>query len=78
MATIKFRFIRSKIDATSFRDITVYTSLGRIVMSLVFIPWLGILGAVISVFLYRILYSLVVNAVIKKNYPIDGVLSVSQ
>jgi len=78
MATIKFRFIRSKIDATSFRDITVYTSLGRIVMSLVFIPWLGILGAVISVFLYRILFSLVVNAVIKKKYPLDGVLIGSQ
>lgn len=78
MATIKFRFIRSKIDADSFRNITVLTSLGRIVMSLVLIPWLGILGAVISVFLYRILHALVVNAVIKKNYPVDGALTYSQ
>ena len=78
IATIKFRFIRSKIDAISFRNITVFTSLGRIIMSLILIPWLGIFGAVVSVFLYRILHTMVVNAVIKKNYPVDGVLTYSQ
>ncbi len=69
MATLKFRFIRSKIDTVSFRNVTVYTSLGRIIASLILIPWLGITGAVISAFLYRIFLTLTGKARIKKNYP---------
>ena len=72
IATIRFRFIRSRIDAISFRNVTVYTSLGRIIISLILIPWFGMLGAVISVFLYRLLHTKVVNEVIRKNYPLEG------
>jgi O-antigen/teichoic acid export membrane protein len=71
IAILKFRFIRSKIDSISFRNITVYTSIGRIVASISLIPWLGVWGAVISVFAYRILQTLIVNNVIKKKYQID-------
>lgn len=75
MATLRFRFIRSKIDPESFRNITIITSLVRIVVSLIFIPWLGITGAVISVFLYRIFVTLTVNAVMKKNYPLNDTIT---
>jgi O-antigen/teichoic acid export membrane protein len=78
MATLRFRFIRSRIDSISYRNITVITSLVRIITSLALIPWLGIIGAVISVFLYRIFLTLVVNAIIKKKYPIDGGLTCPQ
>lgn len=72
LATLQFRFIRSRIDSESFRNITVLTSVGRIIASVSLIPWLGITGAVISVFLYRILLSIVVNKTIKRHYLAAG------
>ncbi len=73
MSTLQFRFIRSRIDISSFRSILIYTSLGRIIASIILIPVFGILGAVISAFIYRILLTYVVGAILKKNYPIDGI-----
>ena len=73
MATLRFRFIRSKIDVSSYRSVLVYTSLGRIVASVILVPFFGIVGAVISAFIYRILLTFVVNKILKQNYPIDGV-----
>lgn len=73
MATLQFRFIRSKIDVESYRSVLIYTSLGRIIASIILIPVFGILGAVISAFIYRILLTYVVGAILKKNYPIDGI-----
>ena len=74
-AILKFRFIRSKIDIASFRTVMMITSLARIIMSVILIPWLGITGAVISVFIYRLFFALVVDAVIKKSYPVGGGLT---
>lgn len=68
LAILRFRFIRSRLDTKSFRNIIVTTSIFRIVCSLVFIPLWGLSGAVLSVFLYRLSMIFVVNAIMKKNY----------
>ncbi len=68
LAILRFRFIRSRLDTESFRNIIVTTSLFRIACSLVFIPLWGLSGAVISVFLYRLSMIFVVNTIIKKTY----------
>lgn len=73
MATLRFRFIRSKIDTASHRTVLLTTSIARIVTSLILVPWLGIVGAVASAVLYRIYLTVVVNIMIKKKYPLDGV-----
>jgi O-antigen/teichoic acid export membrane protein len=73
MATLRFRFIRSKIDTKSHRTVLISTSLARILTSLILIPLFGVAGAVASAFLYRIYMTVVVNIMIKKNYPLDGV-----
>jgi O-antigen/teichoic acid export membrane protein len=75
LSILQFRFIRSKIDHISFRNITVITAIARILMSLILIPWLGMTGALISVFLYRVFFSLVVSETIKKRYPMGVVLN---
>lgn len=71
---LRFRFIRSKIDPDSYRNITMYSAIAHIAVSCVLIPWLGITGAVISVFLHRIITTLVVNATIQSRYPIQEAL----
>ena len=71
-ASLRFRFIRSQMDADGFKHITVYTSLLRILISLILVPLLGITGAVISVVLYRVLTTAVVHVVLRKRYPIHG------
>jgi O-antigen/teichoic acid export membrane protein len=68
LASLQFRYIRSKLDTKNFRNIMIYTSLARIIMSLVLIPLLGISGAVISSILYRIILTSTTNYVIKKDY----------
>lgn len=72
-ATLRFRFIRSQLDTKNFARITIITSVLRIIMSALFIPAFGIMGAVASAFAYRIIMALTVDWVIRKNY-----LSVSQ
>ncbi|MGN7437159.1 MAG: oligosaccharide flippase family protein [Alcanivorax sp.] len=71
MSTLQFRFIRSRIDISSYRVVLIYTSLGRIAASLVLIPFFGIVGAVISAFTYRVLLAYVVHKILKKNYPMN-------
>lgn len=74
MATLRFRFIRSRIDTKSHRTVLLSTSLARILTSLILIPIFGITGAVASVLLHRIYLTVVVNMMIKKNYPLDGAI----
>jgi O-antigen/teichoic acid export membrane protein len=68
LASIQFRFIRSKLDTKNFRDIVVGTSLFRIVISAILIPLFGLKGAVISAFIYRIAMSVSINYVMRKDY----------
>ncbi|MCB1590862.1 MAG: oligosaccharide flippase family protein [Alphaproteobacteria bacterium] len=67
-ANIRFRFIRSKLDTSSFAKITVITSLLRLIMSISLIPLFGIAGAVASAFAYRIIMALTVDWVIRTHY----------
>lgn len=71
LATLQFKFIRSQIDIESCRSVLIYTSLGQFIASVTLIPTFGILGAVLSAFIYRILLSVIVQSVIKKNYPMS-------
>jgi O-antigen/teichoic acid export membrane protein len=68
LASMQFRYIRSKLDTNNFRNIMVGTSLFRIVLSVALIPTLGLQGAVLSAILYRIILSGSINYVIQKDY----------
>jgi O-antigen/teichoic acid export membrane protein len=69
-ASLRFRFIRSQMDTRGFKHITVYTSVLRIAVSLILIPFWGITGAVISAISYSILTAAVVHVVLRKRYPV--------
>lgn len=66
VANLRFRFIRSRMSLNSVRAITFGNSIFRIATSLIFIPWLGITGAIISVFLARIALAIQIDFDIKK------------
>jgi len=65
---LRHRYVASKLDVESPRVVEIATSAARIVASLVLVPLLGLLGAVISAFVYRIAMTVVVHIVIKKYY----------
>jgi O-antigen/teichoic acid export membrane protein/glycosyltransferase involved in cell wall biosynthesis len=65
---LRHRYVTSQLDVESPRVVELATSATRIVSSLVLVPWLGLLGAVISAFIYRVAMTVVVHLVIKKNY----------
>jgi O-antigen/teichoic acid export membrane protein len=67
---LRSRFILSRQDTASFRDINLAMSISRIVASIILIPLLGITGAVISTFVSRIGYAVAIYFVMKKRYPI--------
>lgn len=54
VASLRFRFIRSRMSLDSVRRVTLGNSLFRILAASICIPLLGIWGAVLSVFLSRI------------------------
>lgn len=68
LASLKNRFVNSKLDEKSNRDITLTMSLIRICASAVFVPIFGILGAVISTLIYRISTVAIIHHVIKTRY----------
>lgn len=53
-AALRFRFIRSRMDAKGFREIMLVTTGVKLLAFLALTPWLGLTGAVISVFIYRL------------------------
>lgn len=53
-ATTKYTFIISRLDARSFRDVTIGTNIVRIVASASLIPFFGIYGAIGAAFAYRL------------------------
>jgi O-antigen/teichoic acid export membrane protein len=67
-ATLRYRYIASKLDEASSRFVNITMSLTRIAASLVLVPLYGILGAVISAFIYRVATLIIVQIVIKKRY----------
>lgn len=66
--TLKYRYVSSRLDAASVRAVNVGMASTRIVASLVLIPLYGILGAVISAFIFRITLVIIVQTIIHKRY----------
>ena len=64
----QFRFIRSQLDSSSFRQITLWTTGVRIVGSLVLIKLFGVWGAVASLIIHRLAISIVSSAMIRRRY----------
>jgi O-antigen/teichoic acid export membrane protein len=65
---LRVRFIKSKLDNKSFKEIVIARSVTRIVSNLILIPTLGLKGAVITVFLSRIINSITVHRIFVKRY----------
>lgn len=68
IATLRFRFIRSKLDIASYRKVLFVSSIGRITASVTLIPLLGLPGAVASVFLHRFILATVTDHIIRTKY----------
>ena len=68
VAILKFRFISSKLDSDSYKTITLWMSSVKIISSLVLIPIMGVVGAIVSAFIYRISMSIVTHVMIKNKY----------
>ena len=69
-AMLHTRFIRSQMDAHSVRDIYLVFACVKIATAAVLVPLYGLPGAVISVFLTRIVSVVTVHFIIQKRYPI--------
>lgn len=70
LSSMQFRYIRSKLDTDNFRDIVVYTSIFRMVSSIILIYTMGINGAILSVLAYRLVLTIYTNYLIKRDYQI--------
>ena len=68
IATLRFRFIRSKLDASSYRNVLVVGSVGKIAASLTLIPLFGLGGAVASVIIHRFVLATVIGHTIHTKY----------
>lgn len=69
-SSLRFRYIRSRIDARGFRDVTLVSSAVRLVSFLLLVPPFGLVGAVISTFIYRFALMGVIRVVIKRHYVV--------
>lgn len=66
-ASLRFRFIRSRIDERGFRDITLFSSAVRLIAFVTLVPPFGIMGAVAAIFIYRLALMGVVRVVIQRH-----------
>jgi O-antigen/teichoic acid export membrane protein len=66
VASLRFRFIRSRMSLESVRNITFVNSIFRIIFSLCLIPSYGIEGAILSNILTKILMNIQIHYDIKK------------
>lgn len=65
-ATTKFTYILSRLDARSFRDITIGTNMVRLSASIILVPYFGIYGAIGATLLYRVSTAVMVNLYVRK------------
>lgn len=72
IATLRFRFIRSRLDATSYRNVMIIGSLGKIAASASLIPLFGLSGAVASVIFHRLALAAVTGHIIRTKYLNEG------
>ena len=67
-ATLRFKYITSQLDDAGPRIVNLVMSATRIVASLILVPLYGIVGAVISAFIYRIVMTAIVQVVIQRRF----------
>ena len=67
-ATLRARYVTSKLDGVSVRDIYVTISIARIIFTCLLVPLFGLWGAVASAIMYRITSNVLVHFVIIKRY----------
>ncbi|PZO87119.1 MAG: hypothetical protein DI626_04730 [Micavibrio aeruginosavorus] len=70
-ATLKVWFINSKLDARSYRDVILISSVGRIILSFCLVPIYGIWGAVASAFAQRIFSAIAIDVLLKKRFSLE-------
>lgn len=70
LSVFRMRFVMSKLDLKSFKDITLAMSAVRIVSSAIAVPLMGLPGAILSAVLYRLAMIVIVTVIFKKRYSI--------
>jgi glycosyltransferase involved in cell wall biosynthesis len=68
VSTLRYRYVASKLHHVGPRTINIVMSAARIVASLILVPLFGMLGAVISAFVYRIVMTITVDIVVRRQY----------
>jgi O-antigen/teichoic acid export membrane protein len=68
ISILQSRYISSKLDAKSYRDITIIMSITRIISSIALIPFYGIWGAIISICIYRLVMVITVQIIMNARY----------
>lgn len=78
-ATLRARYLWSKLDLEGARDVYVYTSILRVAVSAALVPAFGLWGAVASTLLYRIATSVFVDrALARRHLNADAPLAQSR
>ena len=67
-ATLRARYVTSKLDGASVRDIYLTISIARILFTCLLVPFFGIWGAVFSTISYRLVNNVLVHIIITKRY----------
>jgi O-antigen/teichoic acid export membrane protein len=67
-AMLRSRYIKSRLDAPGFRDITLYPSGVRLIATVCLVPLLGLWGAVASAVIYRLATVAVVSLKIRQRH----------
>ena len=70
VSILQSRYISSKLDTKSYRDITIIMSMTRILASVILVPLYGIWGAIISIFIYRLTMTATVQVIMSKRYKV--------
>lgn len=67
-ASLRMRYIKSKLDTKSVRNVYVLTSIFRVISTLFLIAVFGLAGAVATNFTYKIFMTLIIGHTLKKRY----------
>ncbi len=72
VATLRYRYVSSKLDKSGPLTVNLVMSTTRIAASAILVPWLGLMGAVISTAIYRLVMVAIVDFVIRRRYLPPG------
>jgi O-antigen/teichoic acid export membrane protein len=72
VSTLRYRYVTSQLDESGPLTVNVVMSATRIAASAILVPWLGLVGAVVSTAIYRLVMVAVVDFVIRRRYLRPG------